>query len=308
MTAGLILAALLAPAALGAGGPAPTPAPSAAPKAKKKAAAIPAAKPAPRARPAVAAAQKWICFYGGNISDRIWKDLDLAMVDPDNFQVPSTSGPVRLAYVSVGEVDERRAFWSSVKGRPYVIEPNPDWPSAHRVDLRSPEWRSLLHDRVISDALYKGYEGVMFDTLDTAEYFESSAPVKFAGSVDAAAAFIREVRAKNPTIAIVVNNGISIAEAVAPDIDGLLVEDLYTRCLPQYSECGPTPREHSFEKEKRLKEFVRKTGKPVFVLLYARLEEREKGWLKNAVRRSRENGFRPYVASPTLERYGRIDP
>lgn len=291
MTPGLILAAVLAPAALGAGG--------AAPKARK---------PAERARSAVAAAKRWVCFYGGNISERVWKDLDLALVDPDAFQVPPGSGPVRLAYVSMGEADERRAFWGSVKGKPYVIEPNPDWAKAHRVDIRSKEWQSLLRDRVVADALYKGYDGVMFDTVDTAEYFESSAPARFGGSVLAAAAFIGELRRKHPTAAFIINNSLAVAELAANDIDGLLVEDLYTRCLPQYAECGPTPSDVSIEKEKKLKAFMAKTGKPVFVILYAKLEERRKGWLKTAVRRSRENGFRPYVAAPSLERYGHVDP
>lgn len=302
MIFGLLLAALLVPgAAMGAS--------EAPPAAKKSKAASPALmRPSERARPAVAAAKRWVCFYGGNISERVWSELELAIVDPDGFHVPSASGPVRLAYVSLGEADERRGFWGSVRGQPYVVEPNPDWPKAHRVDVRSPQWQALVLDGVVSDALAKGYDGVMLDTIDVAEYLESSAPARFAGSVAAAAAFVRELRRRNPTAAIIVNNSLAVASLAAADIDGLLVEDLYTRCLPRYAECGETSADVSAAKEARLKAFAQKTGLPVFVLLYARLEERGKGWLKEAVRRTRRNGFRPYVAAPSLERYGWVDP
>ncbi|MBI4348275.1 MAG: endo alpha-1,4 polygalactosaminidase [Elusimicrobia bacterium] len=280
----------------------------AAPSKKKAPSPAPAPAPSARARPGVAAARRWACFYGQNLSERAWTGLELAILDPDGFKAPASTGPVKLAYVSIGEADERRSFWGEVRGKPWVVEPNPDWPKAHRVDVRAAQWQALLLDRVIPGALAKGYDGVMFDTVDTAEHFESSAPARFAGSVAAAAGFVRAVRRKHPSAAILLNNGLAVAEAAASEIDGVVVEDLYTRCLPQSPECGPTPEDESAAKEARLKAFVEKSGKPVFVLLYARLEERRKGWLADAVERSRKNGFRPYVVVPSLERLGVVDP
>lgn len=287
-------------AALASAAPRPKPAP--APK------AAPSLQPAAGTRAAVQAARRWACMYGKNLSQAAWGSLELAVVDPDGFQAPAASGPVRLAYLSVGEADERRAFWTSVATRAFVVEPNPEWPKAHRVDVRSPEWQALLLDRVVPEALAKGYQGFMLDTVDVAEYFESSSPARFAGSVEAAAGLIRKLRARHPTAAILVNNGFAVIDLVADEIDGVVVEDLYTRCLPGDEECRPTERLDDEEKEKRLKSWMGKTGKPVFPILYAHLKQRRARWVRAAARRARELGMRPYLAGPSLERLGVIDP
>lgn len=231
------------------------------------------------------------------------------MLDPDNFKAPSSGGPLRLAYVSAGEADASRSFWPSVSTQTFIVESNPDWRGSHRVDLRSPKWRSLILKTVIPEALNKGYKGVMFDTLDVAEYYESSAPARFAGSMRAAASLVTDLRARHPGIVILVNNALALLDRIGDAIDGVVVEDLYTRCPPDHeAPCGPTPAAVAAKKEKTLLRFVRKTGKPVFVLMYARLDQRRESWLMAALRRARRNGFHPYLASPDLQRLGSIDP
>lgn len=248
-----------------------------------------------------------MCFYGDHLSSQAWETLDLAIVDPDNFSLPTGSGPIRLAYVSAGEADERRAYWSSVSSKPFLVEPNPDWPGAHRVDMRDPEWRGLLVKTVAPAALGRGYQGVMLDTLDVAEYLESSAPARFAGSLDAAAALVRELRAAAPSAIILVNNALPLLDKISDDIDGVVVEDVYSRCLPA-EPCRPTPPAETRAKEEILRRFARRTGKPVFVLLYAHLGERGARWVQKAARRSKASGFLPYLADPSLERLGVPDP
>lgn len=267
-----------------------------------------AAAPASAAeRPDLSRAARWACFYGANLSVRAWSALDMAVVDPDSFSLPASSGPVRLAYVSAGEADERRSFWPKVRGKPWVVEPNPDWPGAHRVDVRSAEWRKLLIGTAVPAALAKGYQGVMLDTLDVAEYFESSAPARFAGSLDAAAGFVLDLRAARPDALILVNNGLPLLPRIGPAIDGVLVEDLYTSCLPSET-CRPSAPAVRDAKEAALTAFAKATGRPVFVLVYARLSQRGERWVKNAVRRARQKGFLPYVADPNLERLGAVAP
>ncbi len=267
-----------------------------------------AAAPAAAApRPDLARAARWTCFYGANLSTRAWTSLDMAVVDPDSFVLPASSGPVRLAYVSAGEADERRSFWPKVRGRPWVIEPNPEWPGAHRVDVRSAEWRKLLIGSVVPAALAKGYQGVMLDTLDVAEHFESSAPARFPGSLDAAAGFVLDLRAARPDALILVNNGLPLLPRIGPAIDGVLVEDLYTSCLPGQI-CRPSAPAVRDAKEAALTAFVKATGRPVFVLVYARLGQRRERWVRSAVRRAREKGFLPYLADPALERLGVVAP
>jgi len=265
----------------------------------------------PSARPLLNGAQRWACFYGGHLSQKAWDGLDLAVVDPDSFRGKghferggSSSGPVRLAYVSAGEAEEQRSYWPSVEGKPFVIGPNPDWPKNHYADLRDPRWRAVLLDAVVPGALSAGYQGVMLDTLDTAHMLESSAPARFQGSIRAAGDFVLELRERFPGILILVNNAFPLLERVGGAVDGVLAEDVYTRCLPKDKLCGRTPGETTLRKEAALTAFRKKTDKPVFVLLYAYVSQRENRWVRRAVLRARRKGFFPYLASPSLERLG----
>ncbi|MBI5208775.1 MAG: endo alpha-1,4 polygalactosaminidase [Elusimicrobia bacterium] len=259
-------------------------------------------------RPRLDGARRWACFYGRILSTAAWQSLDLAVVDPDSFSLPPASGPVRLAYVSAGEAHESRWWWASASSRSFIVEPNPGWPGAHRVDLRSDEWRKLLLDQVVPAALAKGYQGVMLDTIDTAGYLESKDKARFAGSVDAAVDLVRRLREDSPGAAILVNNALPLLERIGPMIDGVVVEDLYTRCPPKGGVCVPTPKAVSQAKERALEDFAVRTGKPVFVLLYSTLPERDERWIRAAVRRCLKNGFRPYLTSPSLTRMGRVFP
>lgn len=272
-------------------------------------AALLAAFPADAAagpRESLPAAERWACFYGREVSSEAWRSLDMAVLDPDNYQGPPATGPVRLAYVSAGEADERRAFWPEVKGKPYLVEPNPEWPGAHRVDPRAKDWHELVAAQV-SSALARGYDGVMFDTLDVASYLESSAPARFAGAVQGAAELVLEIRRRHPGAVLVMNNGLALLPFVSDAVDGLLVEDLYTSCMPGKEPCGPSSDRTTAQKEPALERF-RARGKPVFVLLYSRFSERRAGWVRRAAERSRAKGFFPYLAAPTLDRLGVVAP
>lgn len=257
--------------------------------------------------PSLSGVKRWACFYGATLSAEAWRSLDLVVVDPENYKGPLSTGPLRIAYVSAGEADERRVSWERIAGKPFLIEPNPDWPSAHRVDIRAPAWQAEV-ELAVSSALAKGYDGVMLDTLDTAEYFESSAPARFGGSVAAAGDLLESLRSNHPSALILVNNGLALIDRAAKSIDGVMVEDLYTNCMPGTTPCGPPPAMESLEKEAHLLRFTRASGKTVFVFLYSRLAERPSQWVRKAVKRSMSNGFRPYLSSPTLDRLGIIDP
>lgn len=250
---------------------------------------------------------RWACFYGAHISSAAWRSLDLIIADPDNLRTPAQAGPLRLAYVSAGEADERRWFWPEVRGKDFLIEANPQWAGAHRVDIRSSEWRALLISTVIPAALARGWQGVMLDTLDTSEYFESSAPARFSGSVEAAAGFVRELRAAHPGIVIVVNNAFPVLEKAEGAIDGVLVEDLYTRCAPGKA-CLRSPGSEAKPREEFLKKYTARTGKPVLAIVYAHPGEMKSRLVSDSVKRARKAGFSPYVGGPTLERLGSVDP
>lgn len=259
-------------------------------------------------RPSLGDARRWACFYGPMLSSQAWRSLNMAVLDPDAFASASEAGPAKLAYVSAGEANDYRWYWKDVSSAAYLVEANPDWRGDRRVDLRDPAWTGLLLDQVIPKALAKGYQGVMFDTLDAAEYLESSAPARFAGSVRAAGDFVLEARRRFPEALILLNNALALLDRVGDAVDGVVVEDLYTRCRPEPGPCGPTPGPDAAAKEAALRKFRARTGKPVFVLLYSRLKQVDARWVRRAAARCRGNGFIPYLSTPALDRIGVIAP
>ena len=261
-----------------------------------------------QARPPLEGKARWACFYGRILSEAAWKNMDLAILEAGAFQFPKSSGPIPIGYVSAGEANESRDFWPAIKDKPWVVEANPEWPGAHRVDFRSGEWKSLLLDSVIPGVLERGYKGVMLDTLDVAGYLESSAPARFAGNVRAAEDLILSIREKFPDILILTNNGLPLLDKVAGAVDGAVVEDLYTRCPAAQGPCTESPREQMLEKERLLRGFKDSQGKPVFVFIYARLGQHRSRLVREAVRRCLKNGFHPFIATPALDRLGVVAP
>lgn len=234
--------------------------------------------------------------------------MDVAILESGAFQFPKSTGPIPIGYVSVGEANESRPFWPAVKDKPWVIEANPEWPGAHRVDFRSEEWRSLILQSVIPGVLEKGYKGIMLDTLDVAEYLESSAPARFSGNIRAAEDLILAMREKFPDMLILTNNGLPLLGRVGAAVDGAVVEDLYTRCPDKEGPCTASPSARTLERERLLREFKTSRGKPVFVFIYARLNQRRSKLVRDAVRRCLRNGFYPFIATPALDRLGVIAP
>lgn len=257
-------------------------------------------------RPSLSGARRWACFYGASLPEADFAGLDMAVLDPDVFRLPARRGPTTLGYISAGEVESFRPHWERARGRPWVLEPNPNWPESRYVDLRSPEWRSLLIDEVAPRALAKGYDGFFLDTLDTAAYLEWKDPRAFAGSRDAAVTLVLELRRRFPKAPIVVNNAFDLLPRLEAAIDGALAEDVHTRYDFAAKAYGPTPEEEGAPKEAALAAFRERTGKPVFVIVYAA----DPGGAEAAAgaAKARALGFFPYATEVGLDRPGRVDP
>ncbi|MBI3552662.1 MAG: endo alpha-1,4 polygalactosaminidase [Elusimicrobia bacterium] len=258
-------------------------------------------------RPSLSSAKRWTCYYGRTLPREEYARLDMAVLESDAFEPPSgagRSGPIKIGYVSVGQVEKSRWYAGLVKDKPFVLEPDPDWPDARRVDVRSAQWQDLLIDQVMPKVLAKGYRGFFLDTIDTAEYLESKDPKKYAGSLASMAAFIVRVRRRFPHALILTNNGLPLLAKIGREIDGAVVEDLYTRYDFGRKTYVKTDPSETRANEAALKSFARKFGRPVFVIVYSKSP---KGALaKDGVARSVSAGFRPYVATVSLDKFGGI--
>ncbi|MDO8494835.1 MAG: endo alpha-1,4 polygalactosaminidase [Deltaproteobacteria bacterium] len=243
----------------------------------------------------------WMIYYGTELTAPDLRGKTLAILEPENIS-PKTltaTGKIKfVGYLSVGEINESRSYWQAIKEKPFVLKSNPDWPGAHRVDIRAAQWRQLLLETIIPEILAKGYQGLFLDTVDTAEYLEETDPQRFAGSKEAMLQFVHSIREKFPSILILPNNGFALLDGWKEIVDGVVVEDLYTRYDFASKTIGETPLAVSRDKEGHLDRFREATGKPVYNILYA---SPESGSItQEAIRHSRQKSYHWFVTDIAL--------
>ena len=134
---------------------------------------------------------------------------------------------IRLAYVSVGEADPRRPYWSEVRGQPFLVEPNPEWPDNLRVDIRDTRWQEVLLCEEIARLMQRGFDGLMLDTVDTVPYLETKDPARFAGSRQALRDWLQRLRKAFPRAVLVANGSDALVDA-APYVDAFVVEGVFS--------------------------------------------------------------------------------
>jgi hypothetical protein len=133
------------------------------------------------------------------------------------------AGRTCLAYVSTVEArpDSEAAREAEKRGVP-VIGRNDEWQS-HLFDIEDAKWLPLMLDVVVPDAMKLGFDGVFLDTLDSAQRLPGDASKKQAALV----ALVQGIRDRYPTKKIVLNRGFDLIPAVAPLINGVLVESVF---------------------------------------------------------------------------------
>lgn len=201
------------------------------------------------------------------------------------------SGTIRLAYVSVGEADTRRAYWPVVRDQAFLVEPNPEWPGV-RVDVRDKRWQEiLLHDE-IAPLMQRGFDGLMLDTIDTVPYLERKDPARFAGSRQALRDLLTRLRGQFPEVVLVANGSEALAD-VAPLVDGFVVEGVFSRYDSGRRSYRATTDAERAWKLAAIERARAVAPRPVFAIEYADVGDvaLSRWAYDEAVR----HGFRPYV-------------
>lgn len=244
-------------------------------------------------------------YYGANLATDQIRDYQLLVLEPDAISIKAMDWPADktyLGYLSVGEIHQSRPYWWRVVGRPYLLERNPDWAGAYRIDVRSEEWQVLLLDEIIPSILGRGYHGLFLDTVDTARYLEGRDSGGFKGSQQSLIQLIKHIRARFPSIKIMINNGLELLPELGGVIDGVFVEALYTHYNFQTRVAGPTPEAVYLAKEALLTAFKTGYSKPIFNLIYDSDEDSE--LVRWARQRSEQLGFHWYLSRVELNQLG----
>ena len=205
-------------------------------------------------------------------------------------------------FASRREEDGYRYF-AAAQADGILLGPNPAWPEAMFVDLRSPRWASLILDQVVPDILARGFDGVFLDTLDDSEHLEDQDPQRFAGMVDAAAALVRAMRRRMPRRPIMVNRAYAVLPRIVGAFDMLLGESVRAKHVGESEGGGyalTTDPDYHWQRDRMWEARDRDRALRVFSLDYWDPEDR--AGVARLYAEQYRNGFVPYVATRDLTR------
>lgn len=194
-----------------------------------------------------ACGRDWLVLDANFSGDEAWTADDLSAIRA------GAAGRKVIAYLSIGEAEDYRAYWQRAwdanrNGKPdagapaFLLAENPQWKGNYRVKYWQPEWQAILLTNV-DRIMAAGFDGVYLDIVDAFETFERDGK-NFIDDrvnpetnqsyrrdmVDWVKAVAARARAANPAALVVPQNGTQLL--AQPDflatIDAVGVEDLFT--------------------------------------------------------------------------------
>lgn len=254
--------------------------------------------------PTTAAAGEWVVYYSDRAAPEDFRPYRIAVLDADAhppLRRLAAQGTVLLGYLSVGEVERHRAHYADVRAEGILHDENPNWPGSFYVDVRSRRWRDRVVHELVPRIIAKGFHGVFLDTLDNPPHLERTDPRRFAGMTRAAADLVKAIRARHPTILIMLNRGYEILPAVAGDIDMSLAESLLSGWDFAAKRPAPVPpAEHAAQLAVLRAAKAANPALRLFSLDYA--DPADTAGIARLYARQRADGFSPYVATVELDR------
>lgn len=249
---------------------------------------------------------RWLIVYSNQLTADQLQGVGMAIVEPGLVtpaQYP-TAHTRFYAYLSLGAVNVTRSYWPHIRSKPFVVEQDPEWPDSYRMDLRSPEWQGMILNELIPEIIKQGFSGIFLDTIDVPYRLEAKDARKFKGSHEALVKLILLIRKKFPTLGILPNNAMPILPQIGRVIDGVVVEDLYTRYNFIDKTYGVTPPEDARPIEAALDAFMVRDKKPVFVVLYG---DPASQLIHNGIARCQAKGYHWYVTTVDLTQIGELE-
>ncbi len=245
---------------------------------------------------------RFLVYYGVADNDEIER-YDLIVLDSDVAPavLRRRSGATFLGYLSLGEVHGGRHYFSEVDKDGLLLAPNPNWPDARLVDMRSRRWHDRVIGQLVPAILARGFQGVFIDTLDNAEALEAQDPVRFAGMVEGAARLVRAINRCFPDMPVMINRGYAVLPRVAGAFHMLLGESVRATFITSTSTYEMVPEDGYAWQVRRMREARERDPRVrLFSLDYWNPEDRD--GIARLYALQRANGFIPYVGTFDLTR------
>lgn len=274
-------------------------------------AAEPRIAPAPRKanadlppRRRVAESTSFYCYYGsGKVAELSHYDvviLHSPQMAVEDIAKLKALGVVTIGYITVGEDDSLRvgdgtgpdgkASWYFDRDEDGQPDRNKIWNSWY-ANTNDPNWRADRVKEAKRLVEEEGYDGIFLDTIDTAQIYPEGAQ----GMVKLIADF-REALPESP---IILNQGFKLFDRLAPMADGLMLESFtatFDFDSKQYMLNYPASLDaHTRNVNKNLQPVLEEYPMPIFVLDYARPDDREA--IQTAADRAASFGYQ-FAAAP----------
>jgi uncharacterized protein (TIGR01370 family) len=235
-------------------------------------------------------------YYGSDTDPGPLSGYDLLVFDPDAHPPLEPLRNVKLAYISIGEIAESRAYFSETS--PYRLTENPDWPGSWLLDLRDRRWRTIVLQRIAPAAIAAGFTGFFLDTADSAIDLERREPAQYTGMKTAAVDLIRQLRTAFPRAPIMLNRGYELLPEIGSLITHVLGESVYHTWDFKRKRYVPVPPA-DYAAQVRI---LQAAAERLQVLTLDYCDPRDTRKVRQIYRIQRANGFVPYVSTIELDR------
>jgi polysaccharide biosynthesis protein PelA len=251
----------------------------------------------------------WAISYAADPSPEELQGLDLIVLDSDAhfsfsgfpFSNTGRSGTSVLAYLSLGEIERHRPYFEWAKSAGILLGENPNWHGSFYVDLRQEGWQRRVVEQLVPAMLAAGFNGVFLDTLDDAGAMERRDATRYRGMSGAATDLVRRLREAFPRIRIMVNRGYDLFPAIAPFVDILLGESVYTTYAAEHAGYVRVPAAQ-YQQQVGLLKQARAANPKLRLCSLDYWNPADRKGIRRIYRIERANGFAPYVATRKLDR------
>lgn len=246
----------------------------------------------------------WVVNYSAHIIPEELASYDLIVLDTEvkhEIKHLQEQEKETLSYLSLGEISNKRDYFSLIKSKGLLLEENPNWKGSFVVDIRKKEWAAFLINQLVPKILFQRYEGILIDTIDQVTAIENRNPKKYAGIKEAAIQLVQAIRYQFPHLQIIVNRGYDILNEIAPYINGVLGESVYTKYDFTSKKYVKVSKEDYKWQVDRLKK-AEKINPLLSIFTLDYWEPSDKEMVRQIYRVERENGFIPYVSTIDLQK------
>lgn len=202
---------------------------------------------------------------------QVARDYNLLIVESDQYNKAEmdslkTDSNTVIAYISLGEVDRNRWYFSLLEERGF-LGVNENWDSPY-LNLADSVTRSILLDKVVENIMTKGYDGLFLDTIDNVAPYTERAHLE-----PYMLQLIKEIRNRYPDAVIIQNAGLFLLDRTRHLIDGVLIEDIATLYDFENEEYNLRPEDDFEARIDTVEKYAALSDRPFLIVDYADTHE-----------------------------------